>query len=303
MSSQRIYLGGAELELSFPGAVPEELKASVFAEPKNLAAGNSIRTHIEISYEPISKSETKAWISEPKLLDTGVSWAVQRREDEEFPFHIAPSQSANYRTDSLHLFASHNFDRMKIFCGPWRNRFYESWLFYPYEQCVMFHFFQFHGAAVMHASGVEVDGKGYLFLGDSGAGKSTISTFFEEKIGEGKVYSDDRIVVREVNGKWMMYGTPWHGTFARIKPEGIEIAGMFFIEKTDKHELDRIQPEAALRRLLPVTFGTWWLPERMQEHLNFVERVAKQKQFPLCRLGFAPDASVVDFVRENFAVL
>ena len=96
-----------------------------------------------------------------------------------------------------------------------------------------------------------------------------------------------------------MYGTPWHGTFARIKPEGLEIAGMFYLEQTKQHELEQLNYQQALARLLQVVFGTWWMPERLNQHLDFLNSLIGQSQFHHYRLGFTADTSVVSFLRNK----
>lgn len=61
--------------------------------------------------------------------------------------------------------------------------------------------------AILHGALCEIDGNGYMFLGDSGAGKSTMCSIIE---GEHQVYSDDRIVVKLYNGELKAFGTPWN---------------------------------------------------------------------------------------------
>ena len=220
-------------------------------------------------------------------------------EREAFPYQVTPSTHAGLEEKKLHLIADQNFKNIQIYYGNWRKR-YPEWILYPYEQTIFIHLFQFSGtAALAHASAVEIDGKGYLFLGDSGAGKSTISTFMEQRLGKGRIFSDDRIVIRRNGDRWWLFGTPWPGSFARICPEGCEIGGMYFLEQTAEHEMEILTPMQAIQRLLPVVFGTWWLPERLEQHMSFISQIAAQKQFPLCRLGFRNDISVVDFFQKE----
>lgn len=295
----RIALGGCDLQLRYDSAPPRGLKESVFHNSSGTLPISGVRSEIEMLDAPISPELLQQWEQLAFQVDTKSTWAMKLSSDPEFPYWITPSPAAGFDKASLHARASRDFSKIQIHQGIWRNKFTDTWLFYPYEQCLMMHLLQFHGGAILHASGIEVDGKGYLFLGDSGAGKSTISTLFEEQLGENLVLSDDRIIVREIDGEWRMFGTPWHGTFARIQARSLPIGGMFFLEKTASHQFERFNARDSVRRLLPVGFGTWWLPDRFPEHLSFLERLATQRQFPLSRLGFAPQASVVAFLREQ----
>lgn len=64
----------------------------------------------------------------------------------------------------------------------------------------------------MHASVIEHKGKGYLFLGKSGTGKSTHSRLWLENIPQCRLLNDDNPVVRfSSQGELTVYGSPWSG--------------------------------------------------------------------------------------------
>lgn len=65
---------------------------------------------------------------------------------------------------------------------------------------------------LMHASVTMKDGKGYLFLGKSGTGKSTHSQLWIDNIEGCELLNDDNPVVRVGdNGEVRVYGSPWSG--------------------------------------------------------------------------------------------
>lgn len=68
------------------------------------------------------------------------------------------------------------------------------------------------GTLEMHASVVIHGGKGYLFLGRSGTGKSTHSRQWLEHIPGTELLNDDNPVVRaDEDGIVRVYGSPWSG--------------------------------------------------------------------------------------------
>lgn len=69
-----------------------------------------------------------------------------------------------------------------------------------------------HGIVLMHASVTMYGGRGYLFLGKSGTGKSTHSSLWRKFIPGSDLLNDDNPAVRvKADGSVMVYGTPWSG--------------------------------------------------------------------------------------------
>ncbi|MBQ3116651.1 MAG: hypothetical protein IJC07_06460 [Clostridia bacterium] len=65
---------------------------------------------------------------------------------------------------------------------------------------------------IFHSSAIMVDGKAYLFTAPSGTGKSTHARLWRELLGDRAVMvNDDKPIVRFVDGKFYVYGTPWNG--------------------------------------------------------------------------------------------
>src|SRR5271166_6551020 len=98
----------------------------------------------------------------------------------------------------------------------------------------------------LHALGLaDQDGSGYLFLGHSGAGKSTTARLWMRQPGV-QLLSDDRIILRQQDGVYRMYGTPWHGDAGVSSPASAPLSAIFLLEQSPQHELLPIaQPQAA----------------------------------------------------------
>ena len=58
---------------------------------------------------------------------------------------------------------------------------------------------------LVHSCGIDVNGDGYLFAGNSTNGKSTLAELWKD---HGKILNDDRIVIRFWDGQFWMYSTP-----------------------------------------------------------------------------------------------
>ncbi len=63
----------------------------------------------------------------------------------------------------------------------------------------------------VHSSTVLYGGKGYMFLGKSGTGKSTHSQSWLRNFEGCELMNDDNPIMRITDGKVMVYGSPWSG--------------------------------------------------------------------------------------------
>lgn len=70
----------------------------------------------------------------------------------------------------------------------------------------------YHGILLMHSSVTMQGGKGYLFLGKSGTGKSTHSGLWLKYVDGSDLLNDDNPAVKlKADGTAEVYGTPWSG--------------------------------------------------------------------------------------------
>ena len=90
---------------------------------------------------------------------------------------------------------------------------------YPLDELLMVHLLARGRGVAIHGSGVvDADGRGTLFAGQSGAGKTTMARLWLSEPGV-KILSDERVVLRQEGDDVWMYGTPWHGD-GRIANQG-----------------------------------------------------------------------------------
>ncbi len=148
---------------------------------------------------------------------------------------------------------------------------------------------------ILHSACVSVQGKGYLFAGVSGAGKSTISEIWQ-KDREAEVLTDERLIIREYQGDFCAFGTPWHGTSEIHSNMGAPIKKIFFIKHGKENRALPISQSDAASRLMVRCFPTFWHSEGMQFAVDFCAKVAEAKES--YELEFVNDASVVEYVKK-----
>ena len=145
---------------------------------------------------------------------------------------------------------------------------------------------------MVHACGIDDGGRGYLFAGNSTHGKSTMARIWRD---EATILNDDRIVLRWREGRFWMYGTPWHGDYSGVSPGGVPLEKVYFLRHAAENQVRRQEGTAAATRLLTRCFLPLWDAEGMAFSLDLCARVAAR--VPCHELGFVPDQDVIDFVR------
>jgi hypothetical protein len=165
---------------------------------------------------------------------------------------------------------------------------------YPLDELLVIALLARGKGVEIHACGIVVDeSRGYLFVGQSGAGKSTMARLWLAKPGA-IVLSDDRVIVRsEEDGIWM-YGTPWHGEEPLASPSRGRIAGLFFLRHSDRCELVPVARPDAVARLFAASFPPFHDAAAIEFTLGFLDRVVGGT--PCFELGFAIHRDAIEVI-------
>ncbi len=140
------------------------------------------------------------------------------------------------------------------------------------------------GGLVLHAASVMRSGRGYLFVGRSGAGKSTIA----RRAGPGgAVLSDEISLARPSGDGYLVYGTPFWGELAG---SGENIAAplerICVLEQSEQDRLEPLGRKEALRALLRCVLFFARDSENARGIFEAVEKLVTA--VPVARLYFRP---------------
>jgi hypothetical protein len=101
---------------------------------------------------------------------------------------------------------------------------------------------------LLHAATVVKNGKAYVFVGRSGAGKSTVASLSPR----GSVLTDEISLLKRVDGEWRAFGTPFWGEFrADGANTSAPLAGIFRLVQAAVNRLAPLRPSELLRSMLP----------------------------------------------------
>jgi hypothetical protein len=165
---------------------------------------------------------------------------------------------------------------------------------YPLDELLMIHRLSRGEGVEVHAVGIsDENGRGHLFLGHSGAGKSTTARLWIDRPGV-RILSDDRIILRAQDGQIWMHGTPWHGDAGIASPGCAPLSGIYLLEHGSSNAQSPLAAGRAAAELFTRSFVTHHSADGIQFTLDFLDRVARQ--VPCSIFQFVPDESAVEAI-------
>jgi hypothetical protein len=231
-----------------------------------------------------------------KIFDSGGIWQLYRSDGRnEFRFAAPFSDWLPYKIARFNS----DFTSGEILCEP---RYFNPGqpvypLEYPLDELLFVNLLAAGRGVEVHACGLrDGSGNGYLFPGQSGAGKSTTARLWAGQAGV-KMLSDERIVLRKDGGRIWMHGTPWHGDAKLARADRALLTKVFFLRHWHENRavpLTRIQAAA---RFVACSFPTFYNPAGLDFTLGFFADLLKA--VPAYELGFVPDASAVELARRQ----
>jgi hypothetical protein len=134
------------------------------------------------------------------------------------------------------------------------------------------------GDVILHASGVVVDGKGYAFIGPAGAGKSTLAASLLANHAA-LVLGEDTIILRCLEDRFWIYGTPWHLDPDMCSSHGAPLEKLFFLDKAAPQGVERLTPADGITRILQTAFIPYYLPKALSAILDRLGLLAERVPF------------------------
>lgn len=150
----------------------------------------------------------------------------------------------------------------------------------------------FNNGLVIHASGVNDNGNGYLFTGISGIGKSTMAGLWQRE--GAKVVNDDRLVIMPAANGYTMANTPMH--FYVDEPKVAPLSAIFLLSQSPINQCKKITGAKALTLLMANCMQHFHSKTMVNQHLDILNHLVQQ--VPVYELGFKPDGEVVEMIRQ-----
>jgi len=145
----------------------------------------------------------------------------------------------------------------------------------------------------IHAAVVSCEGKGYLFLGPSGTGKSTHAQLWLKHFEGTELVNDDNPVVRA----GIVYGSPWSGKTPCYRNVSVPIGGIVMLSQAPYNKIRRLSGIEAYVDLAESVGGKFW-DSRIAEGLHQTEnRLAST--VPMWHLECLPDEAAARLCHDT----
>ncbi len=227
------------------------------------------------------------------VFDSGGIWKLYHTDDMAmFDFASEPLGKSPYKR----CWVDHTFCRGEIQMNRefFSGQFAVNPLEYPLDELLFMHRLALTGGVEVHACGVvDENNRGHLFVGHSGAGKSTTASLWAERGGV-TILSDDRIILRKEKGTVWMYGTPWHGDAGFAEAEMAQVSSIYLLEHGLENELHKLTPSQAGAELFARSFVPFYNWNMLDRTLGFLESIVKQ--ITCQKFRFTPDPEAVEFI-------
>lgn len=145
-----------------------------------------------------------------------------------------------------------------------------------------------YGVLEMHASVTVKNGKGFLFLGKSGTGKSTHSRLWMEAFADARLLNDDNPILRLLpNQEVRVYGSPWSGKTPCYINRDVPVGGIVKLSQAPKNEIRQLSLPEAYAYILSSASGLKIVPEMMDALYGTIAGILQA--LPIHALDCLPD--------------
>ncbi len=146
---------------------------------------------------------------------------------------------------------------------------------------------------LVHASGIEEGGKGRIFAGFSGVGKSTMAGIWQNN--GANVINDDRLLIKkEANGEWRLYNTPM---YYRAKPKSTKLNHIYFPFHSPVNTYEKLSGAKAIAQLLAFTIHHGYDAKHLLHHSSVAENLLQA--ISAAKLGVVPTHEIIPFIKAH----
>ncbi len=163
---------------------------------------------------------------------------------------------------------------------------------YPLDGLILYYLTVIKGDIMIHASGVSYEGKGYIFSGISGKGKTTMAGLWVNK--GARIIHDDRLIIRKTDSGYSMYNTP---VYRNDQSRESRIDSIFLIDHGTENSILPLKGAAAITLLISNCIQHNWSEVIIKKMLSSAVKICTS--VPVYNLRFRPDKAIIDYILQH----
>ena len=153
-----------------------------------------------------------------------------------------------------------------------------------------------HDTLLVHASVVRHNGVAYAFTAKSGTGKSTQVANWLRNIEGCDMVNDDNPIFRFIDGKAMLFGSPWSGKTPCYRNIVVPLAALMMIKRDERNYVKEQSPIMAFSTLLTACSAMKWDEALFENVCGTVSKIVEN--IKVAELHCLPNAESAFVCRE-----
>lgn len=206
-----------------------------------------------------------------------IPWAIYQNREGYVYLWIPPLHAADGKRRVA--FFNRDHTRGEIYNDRTRLEAYRaggagSLTLFPTDQILIGRILSARQGCILHSAGMIIEGKGYLFVGHSDAGKSTIVELLR---GRGVILCDDRNVVCRREDGFRVYGSWSHGDVPDVSAASAPLGAVMFLNQSTENRIIPLDDELDIvKKLVSCMVKPFVTPDWWEKTLDLAEQMAEE---------------------------
>lgn len=147
----------------------------------------------------------------------------------------------------------------------------------------------------LHSSLIDYEGRGLMFLGSSGIGKTTQAELWN-KYRDALIINGDVVFVQETEDGFLGWGTPWHGSSPYCENTSVPVKALVVLKQAPENSIRELTGFEKVTAVSNSVFYPRWLENGMELCLETLDHLLSA--LPVYELSCRPDEEAVQLTEE-----
>lgn len=148
----------------------------------------------------------------------------------------------------------------------------------------------------IHSSMIDYRGKGLLFLGPSGIGKTTMAELWNQ-YRDALIINGDMNFVQDTGDEFIGWGTPWHGSSPYCENTSVPIQALIILRQALENYIRELSGFEKVQLVSNNIIYPTWLENGMELCLETLDHLLTK--LPVYELSCRPDEDAVKLTEET----